>query len=82
MTRFTVVTVSGRVRSLGHIKSFRCCSSNTAPADLLTVEAVVENVAPEFAFIQMHINDRLFFDGIVDEQVVKCRNRNFNLKIT
>ncbi|GHU86566.1 hypothetical protein FACS1894198_6730 [Clostridia bacterium] len=81
MIRFVATTTSGKEYELPCIKRFRFYSDEAAPADLLIFVAIVDSRLFEFAFVRIFVDKKLFFDGVVDEQVTKQCNNNFELKI-
>jgi hypothetical protein len=81
MIRFVAITTSGKEYTFPYVKRFRFYSDEAAPADLLIFEAMADSRLFEFAFVKIFVDKRLFFDGVVDEQVTKQCNNNFELKI-
>ncbi|MDR1260295.1 MAG: hypothetical protein LBJ83_01005 [Oscillospiraceae bacterium] len=81
MVKFVATTISGQEHELRHIVQFKLCSNIVVPADSLVLNAITDDCLFEFAFIKMYIDEGLFFDGVVDEQVTRQRTTRFELRI-
>lgn len=74
-------TIDNVVLKIPYIISFQFWSDEDVPADLLVIEALTDKLIPKSVTLEVTIDGKLFFTGIIDEQITGMRGTYFESKL-